>query len=153
MSTSLPELPNRFAAGSAPLTSLIVITSLPPSPKTWIFEVLATVGVPLTATAPPLTRIWPAALRLTVMLLSRLSPLTVSWPPVKVAVTAACAEAVVAARMPAASALPAIRRRAAWLRPCVMCFSVGAWGRKTTDARSPRLHSGWFNLHLRLKRR
>ena len=52
--------PNRFAAGSAPLTSLSVIVSLPPRPKTWIVEVLATVGVPpMTATAPPLTRMLP----------------------------------------------------------------------------------------------
>ena len=50
---------------------------------------LATVGVPpVTATAPPLTRSWPAALRLTVMLLSRLSPKTVNVPALKDAVTA-----------------------------------------------------------------
>ena len=66
--------------------------SLPPRPKTWISAVLATVGVPpMTATAPPLTRIWPAALRLTAMLLSRLSPVTLSMPLLKVAVTAAFA--------------------------------------------------------------
>ncbi len=42
---------------------------------------MATVGVPpWTATAPPLTRILPAASRLTVMVLSRLSPNTVSTP-------------------------------------------------------------------------
>ena len=41
--------------------------SLPPWPKTWIRLVLATVGVPpRIGTAPPLTRILPAALRLTV---------------------------------------------------------------------------------------
>ena len=42
--------------------------SLPPWPKTWISDVLATVGVPpTTAIAPPLTRIRPAASRLTVI--------------------------------------------------------------------------------------
>ena len=77
VSTSLPAPPNRFAFGSAPLTSLSVITSLPPCPKAWMSEVLATVGVPpATVTAPPLTRIWPAALRLIVIELSRLSPNT-----------------------------------------------------------------------------
>ena len=69
--TSLPAPPNRFARGSAPLTSLRVITSLSPRPKTRISAVLATVGVPpTTATAPPLTRILPAALRLIAMLLA-----------------------------------------------------------------------------------
>jgi hypothetical protein len=44
-------------------------------------EVLATVGVgPVMFTAPPFTRICPAALRLTVMLLSSESPNTVSRP-------------------------------------------------------------------------
>ena len=43
------------------------------------------------------TRIWPAALRLIVTLLSRLSPVTLSVPALNDAVTAACAEAVVAA--------------------------------------------------------
>ena len=65
--------------------------SLPPWPKTWIRLVLATVGVPpRIATAPPLTRIVPAALRLTVIVLSRASPKTVRMPAAgeKVAVTA-----------------------------------------------------------------
>ena len=66
--TSLPAPPNRLAFGSAPLTSLSVTVSLPPRPKTWMSEVLATVGVPpTTAMAPPLTRILPAASRLTVI--------------------------------------------------------------------------------------
>ena len=74
---------------------------------------LATVGVPpMTATAPPLTRIVPAALRLTVSELSRLSPDTVSTPALKVAVTAAFAGAVVAAIAPAVSTVPASSRRA-----------------------------------------
>ena len=112
MSTSLPAPPNRLAAGSAPLTSLSVSTSLPPRPKTWITEVLATVGVPpTTATAPPLTRILPAALRLTVMLLSRLSPVTLSVPLLNDAVTAALAVALVAASTPAASTPPVTNRR------------------------------------------
>src|SRR5436190_20773984 len=53
--------------------------------------VFATVGVPpKTLTAPPLTRIFPAALRLMVILLSRLSPNTLKTPAVgkNVAVTA-----------------------------------------------------------------
>ena len=63
------------AAGSAPLVSSSAIVSLPPSPKTWIRPVLATVGVPpTTGTAPPLTRIVPAASRLNVMLLPLSSP-------------------------------------------------------------------------------
>ena len=121
MRTSLPEPPNRFAFGSAPLTSLSVIVSWPLRPKTWIGEVFATVGVPpTTETAPPLTRIVPAALRLTAMLLSSESPLTDSTPPVNVDVTAAFAGTVVAARMPAAS------------RPLASTFRVvrraGLWG-------------------------
>ena len=67
MRVSLPAPPKRFARGSAPLASLSVIVSLPPWPKTWISAVFATGGVPpVTATAPPLTRMVPAALRLTV---------------------------------------------------------------------------------------
>ena len=51
-----------WPSGSAPLTSLSVIVSLPPRPKTWISDVLATVAVPpTTATAPPLTRILPGS--------------------------------------------------------------------------------------------
>ena len=89
-----------------------MITSLPPWPKTRISAVLATVGVPpTTVTAPPLTRIFPAASRLTAMLLSRVSPNTLSVPALKVAVTAAFAGAVVAAMTPAASTLPASSRR------------------------------------------
>ena len=69
------------ARGRAPFASFSVMVSLPPWPNTWIRAVLATVGVPpVTATAPPLTRIWPAALRLTSMVLSRLSPKTVRVP-------------------------------------------------------------------------
>ena len=114
VSTSLPAPPNRFAFGSAPLTSLSVITSLPPCPKAWMSEVLATVGVPpATLTAPPLTRIWPAALRLIVIELSRLSPNTESVPALNVAVTAALADTVVPASAPAESTATASRRRAA----------------------------------------
>ena len=47
------------------------MVSLPARPKTGIRVVLATVGVPpRIATAPPLTRILPAASRLTAMVLS-----------------------------------------------------------------------------------
>ena len=112
MSTSLPSPPNRLAAGSAPLTSLSVIVSLPPSPNTWMRAVLATVGVPpATATAPPLTRIWPAALRLTVIELSRLSPLTDRVPALNDAVVAALAGELATASRPAVSAVPASSRR------------------------------------------
>ena len=59
--------------------------------------VLATVGVPpTTATAPPLTRILPAALRLIAMLLAALSPDAVSTPLLNVAVVAALAGLLVA---------------------------------------------------------
>ena len=52
-------------------------------------EVLATVGVPpVMATAPPLTRMFPAALRLIVIVLSSESPMTVSVEPLNVAVIA-----------------------------------------------------------------
>ena len=54
---------------------------MPPSPKTWISVVLATVDVPpWTITAPPFTRIVPAASRETTMVLSCASPVTVSTP-------------------------------------------------------------------------
>ena len=53
---------------------------------------LATVGVPpTTATAPPFTRILPAASRLITIELSALSPTTVSTPVLNVAVVAALA--------------------------------------------------------------
>src|SRR5262245_6668904 len=78
---SLPTPPKMFAFGSAPAVSLSVTVSLPPWPNTWINAVLATVGEPpITGTAPPLTRMLPAALRLIVMVLFRLSPKTVSVP-------------------------------------------------------------------------
>ncbi len=110
--TSLPAPPNRLAAGSAPLVSLSVITSWPPRPKTRISDVLATVGVPpMTGTAPPLTRILPAASRLIVSELSRLSPVALSTPALKVAVTAAFAGTLVTAIAPAARTVPASRPR------------------------------------------
>ena len=114
MSTSLSLPPNRFALGSAPFASLSVRVSLPARPKTWISWVFATVGLPpATAIAPPLTRMPPAALRLTVIALAALSPFTLSTPALKVAVVAALAGAVVAAARPAASTVPASSRRAA----------------------------------------
>jgi hypothetical protein len=57
------------------------IVSLPSRPDTVIRLVFATVGVPpWTDTAPPLMRMLPAALRLVVIVLSRLSPVVVSTP-------------------------------------------------------------------------
>jgi len=56
-------------------------SSLPPCPNTSISAVLATVGLPpRTGTAPPLMRMFPAALRLTTMLLASASPNTVNTP-------------------------------------------------------------------------
>ena len=81
MSVSLPSPPNSWAEGSAPLVSSSEIVSSPPWPNTWISVVLATVGWPPSMdTAPPLTRICPAALRLIVMVLPSLSPISVSKP-------------------------------------------------------------------------
>ena len=82
---------------------------------------LATVGVPpMTATAPPFTRILPAASRLIVIELLRLSPDTLSVPELNVAVVAALAVTLDAASTPTASAAPVSTRRAArrlpWLR-------------------------------------
>ena len=139
MSTSLPAPPNRLARGSAPLASLRVIVSLPPRPKTWISEVLATVGVPpTTATAPPLTRILPAASRLIVIVLSRASPVTVSVPALNVAVVAAFAGALVAASRPAASAVPANNRRALSRVSFIVSLCLGWLG--STDASGVRRH-------------
>jgi hypothetical protein len=75
---------------------------------------LATVGVsPATVTAPLFTSSFPAALRLIVIELSRLSPVTVRSPALNVAVMAACAGALVPAATPAPSTRPASRRRPA----------------------------------------
>src|SRR5262245_34803838 len=57
------------------------MTSAPPRPASWIWVVFATLGVPPTiGTAPPLMRMAPAASRLTVIVLSRLSPVAVNRP-------------------------------------------------------------------------
>src|SRR4051812_7797203 len=61
--------------------------------------------------APPLTRIRPAALRLSVIVLAAESPVTVSCPPLNVAVVAALAGTLVAAMTAAASTLAASSRR------------------------------------------
>ena len=92
---------------------------------------LATVGVPpITATAPPLTRMFPAALRLTAMLLSRLSPLTDSTPALNVAVVAALAAgAPAAASRPAVSAVPASSRRV------LLAFMTSSFGFGVTAPR------------------
>ena len=88
--------------------------SLPAWPKTWISAVLATVGVPpVTAIAPPFTRIFPAASRLIVIELLAASPNTVRTPPLKDAVVAAWAGAVAASDTAAASTAPTSNR---WVR-------------------------------------
>ena len=136
---SLPAPPNRFAAGSAPFASLSVIVSLPPCPKTWISAVLATVGVPpVTATAPPLTRILPAASRLTTIELLAASPKTVSTPLLNDAVVAALACAVRPANAAVASAPPAssrrVMRRQLLFRPWFMSLPPRAAGRRSTSS-------------------
>src|SRR5579871_1367165 len=91
MRVSLPLPPNSATAGIAPFASSTCSVSLPSWPNIWINEVLATVGLPpIGATAPPLTRMLPAASRLAVTVLLRVSPITVSWPAIglKVAVVA-----------------------------------------------------------------
>ena len=106
----MPLPPNSSARGSAPLVSDIVMVSLPPRPNTWTSCTLATVagaGSPTMPTAPPLTWMAPAALRLTVMVLSRLSANTDSRPfapALKLAVTAAAAGWPVRTKFPTASA-------------------------------------------------
>ena len=67
---------------------------------------------PVTVTAPPFTRILPAALRLIVIVLLRLSPFTLSTPPLNVAVVAALAVALIAASAPTESTAPATSLRA-----------------------------------------
>src|SRR5262245_7774257 len=68
-----------MACGSAPFASFSVIVSWPPCPKAWMVAVLAMVAVPpVMATAPPLTRSWPAALRVISMVLFEASPNTLS---------------------------------------------------------------------------
>src|SRR4051794_11148924 len=84
--------------------------------------------------APPFRGIGPAALRLRVMVLFRASPFTVSPPPLKDAVTAACADAVVAPRTPAASTPPA-----SILRIEVIVLLLRAAGRPVAAA--------WFGVH------
>ena len=84
-------------AGSAPLASLKVIASLPASASTRISEVLATVGVPPdTGTAPPFTRIVPAASRESTIELGAASPVTVNTPLKNDAVVAALADGLAA---------------------------------------------------------
>ena len=68
-------------------------------------------------TAPPLTRILPAASRLTVIELLLLSPNTDSTPALNVAVVAALAETVVPAITPTASKALASSRCAARRQP------------------------------------
>jgi hypothetical protein len=117
VSVSLSAPPNRLAAGRAPFASLRLTASAPPSPKTRISDVLATVGVPPpTAIEPPLTRILPAASRLIAIELPAPSPVTDSTPAWNVPVVAALADGLaarVAARprtMPTSSLRQAERR-------------------------------------------
>ena len=128
---SLSAPPNRRAAGSAPLVSLRLSTSLPASPKTRICEVLATVGVPpATVTPPLLTRIVPAASRLIWMSFAVLSPITVSTPALNVAVVAALAVTLVTAMAPAPIAVPASSRRVADPRRACRAFIVFSSGQR-----------------------
>ena len=120
--TSLPAPPNRFALGSAPLASLSVIVSLPPAEDLDQRRVGHRRRAAATATAPPLTRILPAASRLMVIVLSAPSPKTLSVPLANVAVTAALAGKPETANIPTASAKPTSRRRA--LRTLVLTTLV-----------------------------
>src|SRR5579871_5938538 len=71
-----------MAAGNTPLASSSEIWSSPAWPNTWMSDVVETVGVPpRMATAPPLTRIVPAASRLMTMVLFSESPKTDSVCP------------------------------------------------------------------------
>ena len=122
--------------GSAPDAWLRVIVSLPPRPNTWIRATLATVGVPpRTGTAPPLTRISPAALRLIWMLLSRLSPSTLSTPldAENCAVTAALADWLRPKITPAPITPPTTSRRAKrHRRSARSLLTVSSWGSPLT---------------------
>ena len=148
LSVSLPVPPNRLAAGSAPLAWLRLITSWPSKPRTRICAVLATVGVPpRTVTAPPLTRIVPAASRVMVIVLSSESPLTVSTPVLNVEVTAALAVPAVPAIRPAATTLLASSRRVARLQPLlcpafIRLVPFRAPAVRTAGCWTPRLVAG-----------
>ena len=109
--------------------------SLPPCPKTWIRLVLATVGVPpLTATAPPFTRILPAASRLITIELSAASPKTLSTPLLNDAVVAALACEVTPANAAVASRPPASSRRARVAsRCCVLCSCLSLREQQAVD--------------------
>jgi hypothetical protein len=115
VSESWSAPPKRCAEGRVPLASLREMLSEPPRPNTVTRNVFATVGVPTgTFTAPPLTRILPAASRLMTIWLPRPSPSTVSAPVGENdAVTAALAEAgsMATASKAAAAAVSAARRR------------------------------------------
>src|SRR5687768_1187196 len=144
---SLPAPPNRFALGSAPLAWLSVIASWPPRPKTRIRAVLATVGVPPEiAIAPLLTRSLPAASRLIVIVLSALSPNTLSTPDpgLKVAVVAALAGELVPASTPAASTAPATSRRARRRPFFRLGFIVSSFWRDPDPALGGRVRTGRF---------
>ena len=90
VSVSLPAPPKRLARGSAPFALVErdrVVAGLaerPGSGRCW----RRSATPPVIATAPPLTRMLPAASRLMTMLLPRSSPNTVRMPAEKEAVTA-----------------------------------------------------------------
>ncbi len=124
---SLPSPPKRLADGSAPLASSREIMSLPACPKTWMSDVLATVGAPpATEMAPPLTRMLPATSRLTTIVLDWASPKTVRTcaPGENVAETAG------RIRSPSCSRVGKTRPRSGCLRPDRetggrdFCFSI-----------------------------
>ena len=120
VSVSLPQPPDRFARGSAPFASLRVRVSAPATARDGDPDACwRPLGVPpLTGTAPPFTRMTPAALRLITMLLGWASPTTVRTPLAKVAVVAASAtsatEAAPTTPAPATAPMrsrPRLRRR------------------------------------------
>jgi hypothetical protein len=121
------------------------MVSLPPRPNTRMSEVLATVdGPPATGTAPPFTRMFPAASRLTAIALLKLSPVTVSTPEAKPAVVAALAGTAVTAVMPMASTTPASNLRNPFMsfsfREETLSRVVRSWGKfiAAGPPRSPR---------------
>src|SRR5215212_6366370 len=96
--------------------------------------VLATVGVPpVTATAPPLMRMVPAALRLSVIVLSSSSPNTVSLPAEKDALTAM----IFVSRV--------VPQRGLWLIAWRVSPPLGLRAASADDARGTRAF-GWFEI-------
>jgi hypothetical protein len=112
--------------------------SLPALPKTEIDVVLATVGVPpLTGTAPPLTRMFPAASRLTEMALSTALPFTVRTPAANEAETPFTAFGAACAGRPAMPIVPAPTRAPMNSRPAL---------RRRANVRLPDIVVSMFRL-------